>query len=428
MASFNPLNKGHGIDIALVDVNKELYQSAGYTEEKWNLDISPIETKILSENRLFSTSKGYGTNIALGDITKTNYMLYGYTEEKWNLDINPVEPKFVNPLLNKQFIPSNKGHGNDITLAATTKAKYLTASYTEEKWNLDINPVEPKFVNPFIVSFNPANKGHGLDIDEINSYLQASYPSFEFGTKWGISEENYHPTLLSKERFQSNPALTTRKIYSFMEENIEGSLMHEGKVYRSLNSDILSNIISGTVGSQVVHTYAGDDLQSSSPIGEVPTTDFVYLVGGIENTTYYGGYGELDTAVDKTVTIDSNTSKNAIFYYIPFKEEEPIDPVDPVDPPIDPEEPVDPPIDPEEPVDPPIDPPADGDPDYFIYIQGNNVEYSIGVYLENESNICIEMPDGKIGKIALVNTEDLNASPIRIMTSNGIMSLRKNGV
>jgi hypothetical protein len=239
---------------------------------------------------------------------------------------------------------------------------------------------------------------------------QSSYVSYPFGTLWGIEEGKSYPILLRGDgEFINDPVLTTRKIYVFVEKSLDGSLSYDGAIYKSLKKTISFPSVSGIAGASVTHSYGGEEVADG--LGTI----FYYMASGVQDPLYAGGYGGLTQATERTVSLLSDRSNNVAFYYSPYYLDAPTGGsigggtgggvTNPTTPP------------PSETVAVPHD--------YLMTIQGEDVPFHIALYKTEVSSIRVVMNDGKFVAVGLVQVTDPDASPIRVMTENGIYAMKK---
>jgi hypothetical protein len=233
---------------------------------------------------------------------------------------------------------------------------------------------------------------------------------FSLDKVWGIEEGKSYPLLLRGDgEFINDSVLTSRKIYVFIEKSLDGSLSYDGSIYKSLKRTVSFPSVSGIAGASVTHSYGGDELHDGL------TGIFFYMASGVQDPLYAGGYGDLNTATARTVSLLSGRSNNVAFYYSPYYLDAPTGGsigggtgggvTNPTTPP------------PSETVAVPHD--------YLMTIQGENVPFHIALFKTDVSSIRVVMTDGLIVAVGLVQVNDPDASPIRVMTENGIYAMKK---
>jgi hypothetical protein len=247
-----------------------------------------------------------------------------------------------------------------------------------------------------------------ISIDQAKQ--QVTYPLFPFGTVWGIEEGKSYPVLLNGVgEFIDDPVLSTRKIYVFVEKSLDGSLSYDGSIYKSLKKTISFPSVSGVAGASVTHSYGGEEVPDG--LGTI----YFYMASGVQDPLYAGGYGDLTQATQRTVSLLSGRSNNVAFYYSPYYLDAPTGGsigggtgggvTNPTTPP------------PSETVAVPHD--------YLMTIQGEDVPFHIALFKSEVSSIRVVMNDGKFVAVGLVQVTDPDASPIRVMTENGIYAMKK---
>jgi hypothetical protein len=224
---------------------------------------------------------------------------------------------------------------------------------------------------------------YGANITLAQAKQEVTYSSntWLFGTVWAIIENETFPLLLNVDgQSITDPALSSRKVYVFITEDLNGSLFAEGKVWKSLKRSITFPSTTGLNGVSLTHSYGGESINDS--LDEGP---YVYKFSGIQDPARPGGYGTITTATERTVTYMSARSNNVAFYYgtVPI--------------------------------------PAY---DYLLSIQGNSMVFHLAVFLADVSKIKVVMPDGLIGYVGLVPVDDPEASLIRVLTLDGIFALQ----
>lgn len=302
-------------------------------------------------------------------------------------------------------------HGIDLNVS--TFNPFTLLSFQTTLWDNSISVVAPVlklngynvFVFPIVTPIN-----HGTDITKTNAKKQVSYPTFDFNTRWGIEDDKSYPILLKGDgEFINDPALTSRKIYVFVEKSLDGSLSYDGSVYKSLQRTISSPSVSGIAGANITHQFGGNELNDG--LGTV----FYYFASGVQDPLYAGGYGDLQPLTQRTVQLRSDRSNNVAFYYRPYQLETPVGGgigggggggiPNPTTPP------------PTETIAVPHD--------YLMTIQGEDVPFHIALFKSEVSSIRVVMNDGKFVAVGLVQVGDPDASPIRVMTETGIYAMKK---
>lgn len=257
---------------------------------------------------------------------------------------------------------------------------FTTLNWSDKQWANGSTNLTPILL-PHAYDVLPFPTGaQGTAITTANAKKQASYPLFPFETVWAIIEDETYPFLLQTDGENiDDPALTSRKVYVFIAEDVTGSLFHEGKVYKSLKKSVAHDSIIGTAGQTVTHVYGGNKMNDSDAL------PYVFAFSGVQDPERPGGYGDIQKLTERTVTLLADRSNNAAFYYIVSEA-------------------------------PPYD--------YLLSLQGNGMMFHIAVLLEVVSEIKVVMPDGLIGHVSLVPIDDPTASLIRVLTLNGIVALQ----
>jgi hypothetical protein len=325
-----------------------------------------------------TTPNSYGVSVSYGSLNSSFYTSNGLSASIWNLStpIPSLNPKDYT-LLIFDSIPNN--HGVTVQDSALNESFFTTNGLSSAIWFLNTTRPTLRPKDYTLLIFNVVPNNYSVNITDTNARKQSSYPSFNFDTPWAIVEDVTYPYFLRADGESINdPALTSRKIYVFVEENIDGSLFYAGKVWKSLKRTISFDSIVGEVNGTVTHHYGGANLKDNLD------EPYLFMVSAIQDPARPGGYGFLETTTNRTVTLLSDRSNNVAFYY------------------------------------------AQSIPtyDYLMRIQSSDLLFHIALFDSNASDIRVVMTDGVVARIGLVTLEDPSASPIRVMTNEGIFALQ----
>lgn len=280
--------------------------------------------------------------------------------------------------------PLNTPNNAGIDLNTSTFNPFTLLGFQTTMWDGSNSVLTPiPIMNGYMVFPFPINTifTTGLDITDANAKKQVSYPAFAFETMWAIQEDVTYPFLLQTDgEYIDDPVLTTRKVYVFIAEDVEGSLFHDGKVYKSLRKTTSFDSISGVQGSVITHQYGGDKLKDSDNL------PYVFIFSGVQDPTRPGGYGSIQEMTERSVMLLSDRSNNVAFYYLPSLL------------------------------------PAY---DYLMQISTMDGVFHIALFLDNPSFIRCVMHTGEIVDVGLVEVSATDASTIRVMTNTGLMALQK---
>lgn len=208
---------------------------------------------------------------------------------------------------------------------------------------------------------------------------QATFAGWDFDEVWKIDEGNDYP------RFSLMKPLTTVKSYVFIIPDESGTLDHEGVTWKTLDRSISSDVYKGKLGERVTHTYGGDSLpleMTNEETGESEERTFYFVFSGTTDFERRGGYGFITEEKERTVELLAEHENNVAFYYA-----EPLE-------------------------------------SYEVMRIGTTMGVQlIKVYTdERDYPIKVQLSEGTIGRIGLVDKYADNASVVRVMTPYGVMA------
>lgn len=336
----------------------------------------------------FPTPSKPPTNITLGNAQLSS----SYTSNTW------VVPPWV--LVDGSFPSLNVGTAGyvgypftnfpapskpptNITLAnAKGSTSYTANTWLAPPWTFNASAFPSIAMSPYVgyafENFPVPSKPPSLITDpQSRTSIHYLNNTWGMGTVWGIKEDISRPRLLERGDI-NDPALTSRKNYVFVEEAEDGSLFYDGKIFKSLRRTVTFDSIVGVNGASVTHVYGGEKLKDSENL------PYVFMASGIQDPVYAGGYGDVRVVTERTMTFRTDRSNNAVFYYNKLDL-------------------------------PPYD--------YLMQISTISGIFHIALFLDNVTDIRVVMHTGEVVTVGLVPIDDLNASPIRVMTKDGLFAL-----
>lgn len=360
---------------------------------------SPIDYAVWSTNSLSRNGSFISRELALGSTHYTGNTwsanAWTFTDEEFPSSVIPAIATYViEPVdYSTWLLTPNAFNGGNIT----SESAILSSTYNGNTWSLDvwefINNQRPSLKTiPTALPLTDAidfsawlnivtgMNGGNLTLEKAMQRKTYEYNVWPFYNVWGIREGSSFPRLLAKDGTIDAPPLTSQKLCLFVEESDDGSILYGETIWKPLERSIVFPATLGNTGQTVTHEYVGDEVNYPTS-----TETFVFMASGVQDPTYPSGYGDVQPLTERTVTYQATRSSNVAFYYVAAPE--------------------------------PVY-------DYLMQIAASSLTFHIALFANDVSSVKVKMSDGIIASVGLVAVGSADASPIRIMTKDGIFALQ----
>lgn len=226
---------------------------------------------------------------------------------------------------------------------------------------------------------------YGKILTDSQFKTEGTFSNFEFGKIWGIPYENL-PMILRPTNYKHGEPNTSRKYLTFLRDvtfvdSYTANIYYNKRLFEVDSVLSISNPVSGDEHDldSIMWDYYGIGDSDGESIG-------VYLMNGIQDEAYQAQFGNYLTSTTRTAIFLPDRSNEVSFYYVGY-----------------------------------LAVPYD----YLMGVQTSGGVVRLAINKDNVTEIKCIMPNGEIGYVSLVSTEDITASPVHVQTPSGIKALQQ---